>query len=345
MIKRAPKVIGFVFLGLSVLLWLFVTAAFAFRPDSLAAATVIPSWLWFTAGAFSLLPAALLNWRKKLFLTKPMLGVLALWLLFTFAFTEEIRSMARGVFAASPNTAQWNEQRKSGRTLRVVSLNCAGGLAEAAAEVSAYEPDIVLLQECPKREAMEELGRQLYGDDSHLHAGLDTAILTKFPLHDVPFPHKTDQYVVAARITLSGLAEVEVMSVHLMVTPLEFSFWSPATWRAYSETRSIQRKQLDPVAEHLKRLPSDIAVLVGGDFNCPQGDGVLSSLKPELSDAFDIAGVGWGNTIINDIPVLRIDQLWSNRLLYPRRVYARKTIHSDHRLVVGEFFIERAKSH
>ena len=82
-------------------------------------------------------------------------------------------------------------------------------------------------------------------------------------------------------------------------------------------------------------------MIVGGDFNAPQRDAALSVLGPQLRDAFPEAGQGWGDTIINEAPFLRIDQVWISPTLHPRTVTAHRTIHSDHRLVVCDLEIPR----
>ena len=51
-------------------------------------------------------------------------------------------------------------------------------------------------------------------------------------------------------------------------------------------------------------------MILGGDFNAPQGDAAFRPLAPRLRDAFRDGGQGWGNTITNDTPFLRIDQVW-----------------------------------
>jgi len=77
-----------------------------------------------------------------------------------------------------------------------------------------------------------------------------------------------------------------------------------------------------------------VAVCYLGDFNAPPDDAVFRLLRPRFADAYRRAGVGWGNTIVNDYPVLRIDQIWVSDQFSPRLVYARATEHSDHRMVI-----------
>ncbi|MGC8784761.1 MAG: hypothetical protein ACP5RN_10320 [Armatimonadota bacterium] len=51
---------------------------------------------------------------------------------------------------------------------------------------------------------------------------------------------------------------------------------------------------------------------------------------------FGGAGAGWDNTITNEYPFHRIDQIWLSPNLRPLRVRAYRTQHSDHRIVMCE---------
>ncbi len=80
-------------------------------------------------------------------------------------------------------------------------------------------------------------------------------------------------------------------------------------------------------------------MIIGGDFNAPQGDAVFRLLGPRLHDTFPEGGRGWGNTITNGFPFLRIDQVWASGSIRADRVIARRTRHSDHRIVVCDLVI------
>ncbi|WP_161625809.1 endonuclease/exonuclease/phosphatase family protein [Singulisphaera acidiphila] len=75
-------------------------------------------------------------------------------------------------------------------------------------------------------------------------------------------------------------------------------------------------------------------IILGGDLNAPQRDAAFRSFSPRLQDTFGEAGRGWGNTIINDFPFLRIDQVWASRSLRVLKVVVEKTRHSDHRVLI-----------
>jgi endonuclease/exonuclease/phosphatase (EEP) superfamily protein YafD len=83
-------------------------------------------------------------------------------------------------------------------------------------------------------------------------------------------------------------------------------------------------------------LPPDAARIVAGDFNAPQGDKIFSLLGPRMSDTFAAAGRGLGNTLLNDRPVLRIDQIWVSDEFAVLQAFAHKSSASDHRLVVAD---------
>jgi endonuclease/exonuclease/phosphatase (EEP) superfamily protein YafD len=81
-------------------------------------------------------------------------------------------------------------------------------------------------------------------------------------------------------------------------------------------------------------------VIIGGDFNAPPNDGSLVTLKHRLHDTFRDAGRGWGNTGTNRFPLFRVDQILVGEGLRAESVCARRTIHSDHRLVVCDLTLE-----
>ena len=57
-------------------------------------------------------------------------------------------------------------------------------------------------------------------------------------------------------------------------------------------------------------------------------------LTPRMHDTFREGGRGWGDTVINEFPFLRIDQVWVSGAFQAVNVVARKTRRSDHRMVV-----------
>lgn len=78
------------------------------------------------------------------------------------------------------------------------------------------------------------------------------------------------------------------------------------------------------------------SLIIAGDFNAPQGDRIFSHISGYLYDTFKEQGRGVGNTILNDIPVLRIDQIWVSRNFRTLQSFTVKSDISDHRMVVSD---------
>ena len=100
-----------------------------------------------------------------------------------------------------------------------------------------------------------------------------------------------------------------------------------------------RREQLRIIARQLDTVPASVPVVVGGDFNAPQGDAVFRVLQPRLHDVFREGGRGWGDTITNKIAALRIDQVWASGVLRAVDVGASMTRHSDHRMVICDLSV------
>ena len=245
----------------------------------------------------------------------------ALWSLFALLFVDELRPLTHPQRWLSAPSAT----KKATGTWRIVSLNCAGGDPKAAEEVRVWKPDVVLLQEIPSPESVRALAEKLYGSRDACVMGLDTAVLSR-NLTAVPLPRELQRYAVVAQTPQGTIA-----SVRLTPSILRVDFWSPECWKAHTENRQARRAELRAVVE---QLPRSGALLVGGDLNAPAGDGVFSELSAlKMQDAWPLAGLGWGNTIANDLPIHRIDQLWL-REHAPRALIAVKTQNSDHRMLI-----------
>ncbi|MGV3724985.1 MAG: endonuclease/exonuclease/phosphatase family protein [Actinomycetota bacterium] len=307
-------------MGASLSLVVGLALCYGFRPDACAAVTVFPPWLWLLPLLLGVAVAGRTLGRRY---ALPMLACCGAFLL---TLAEEPHSLFR--FAAAPDV----RIDRSPGVIRVVSLNCGGGLPEAAAEVERWRPDVVLLQEVPVRSAVEAVARRLYGPGAGIVLGLDTAVIARRAAA-VGSPRKR-RYFVLARVTMPDAGAVDVVSLRLTPPLVRMDLWSPDCWRAQRENREARRAEMTELLDDLAALHEDTPRIMGGDFNAPAGDAVPRMLAPRLRDSFREAGQGWGNTALNDIPVTRIDQVWISRHFRARGVIARKTVHSDHRIVV-----------
>jgi len=309
-------------LALLGILWLCYLACF----DFCAAVTVSPAWVW-------LIPALLLVgpewWGGSRRWGAAGAG---LWLAFALLLADTPTALVRA-FTTAASAEGEREPFQPGGTLRVVTLNCATR-AESAREVIPFCPDVVLLQESPSRRDTEELARQLYGPDAALLWGVDASLIARGRIVAAHGSPAAGGDFARARVRLASGTEVEVLSLRLLPQPFSLDLWSPKCWTDYAESRRSRRAQLCRIVKQLDSVALEVPVILGGDFNAPPGDAVFRLLRPRFADAFRRAGIGWGNTITNDRPISRIDQIWTSAPLQPSAVFARKTRNSDHRMVV-----------
>jgi endonuclease/exonuclease/phosphatase family metal-dependent hydrolase len=209
-------------------------------------------------------------------------------------------------------------------------------------EVAALHPDVVLLQESPTARDVEKFGRELFGADAGVFVGFDAAIIVDGNLEAAVMPPNHRAYFVRGRASIRGGPAIDVFSLRLTPACVRTDLWSPDCWREHIANRELRRSQLRVVAEEARKAGGSVPIVLGGDFNAPQDDAVFDLLRPFLRDTFKSAGSGWGNTITNDMPVLRIDQIWASPSLQATAVITRKTAESDHRMVAADLILPNA---
>lgn len=219
----------------------------------------------------------------------------------------------------------------------MASLNCAGGLIEAAREVIPHGPDLVLQQESPSRPEVEKLAAQLYGKDGAWVWGPDASIVARGKLDQVALGIRSTDVTAAEWTALDG-QKYKVASLRLAPPVLRIDLWNPAAWQDYLSNRRARIQQLQDIS---RRLPWDPDI-IGGDFNIPpdpQGSPVTKSREHSLADAFAVAGRGWGATCVNPLPLMvRIDRIYADfRRLAPVTAFAAPSVHSDHRIVIADY--------
>ena len=322
-------------LTVSALLCVCVAHCYFWRGDAYAAVTVWPVWTWALPG----LLLAGIGWRQSH--KWAAMSVIALWLIYLAFFTEEMRSLAHWRHWPSQ---EWQAARQRGEAVRIVSINCAGGNPKAAAEIKAYEPDIVLLQESPKRQALEEIAQQLLGTNAAVVAGPDASIIVRGQATPRPLLETMRIHYTHAHVRLASGAETEVISLRLPPAPLRDDLWTPGCWRDYTDDRQMRRRMLGAVCRQVDSTAHSFPFVIGGDFNTPGGDAIFQLFHPLFHDAFKEGGCGWGNTIVNEYPLLRIDQIWLSEHFRAVTTLARRTQNSDHRMVICDVLLKRSSS-
>lgn len=312
---------------LSTALLAFCVWAYTTQPDEFASVTVWPRWVWAFPGLLLASPASVRAARRGFLL------VLIAWIAHLAAFTEEPRSLVRGL---------WPVPKPAGQVLKVATINCSVGLVEPALETARFRPDVVLLQESPQKEDVARIARRLYGPHGGYAYGLDCSIVSRTMLTALDWGFAAPSATAAT--TRIGDVDVLLVSARLAPAPFREDIWSADSRRAYSTIRKLHRSQLREIAGQIRRSGRGMPVIVGGDFNSPPDCGAFREWEGQLHDSFRTAGRGWGNTFVNELPAIRIDQIWTSRNVRPLSVRAFASRHSDHRMVVATVDIQRLEA-
>jgi len=310
----------------AILLLLTAVIIDVVRPDLLAALILVPSWCWFLGGMSS----AILVWRTGQ--RCPAIALVILWSVFALEWLEEVKAFARVIvvqirFYPVP----------AGRRFRIVSLNCANSV-RCSAELKRANPDVVLVQEIPSPDALAQMASQVFGTEGRILVGGDTAIMARSEIR-TQFVDPGKHFVIGT-VLFDGGREVNCVSLRLIPPVSRLDFWNAEFWLDHRDMRLSHRRQLQQVMAEIGDANSPSPLVIGGDFNTVPLDSAFDSLQPRLSDSFAKAGVGWGATGTNDMLLFRVDQIWTNAHLTPIQVFAEKTTHSDHRMVVCDVVLQ-----
>ncbi len=317
----------------SIAAWVVLTALYALRPAGVDPITIWPFWFWsLPAMALSLFGISCRNRQWG------VVGA-ALWLLVTPLIAEEPAMLLRSL--TRPEAWSPHQTGTDGACVRVITLNCAGGNPDAAIEALSYCPDIVLLQEAP---GVNELRKVLAACPGWMMASSqDPAILARGSVRPLDVPLGERGTVCASVITLAGIkppTELMTLSTRLTLPELAYEFWHPITWLKAAHARAAREQQMAIVARYARAWTRQSPTIVGGDFNAPAGDSLYAPLRGCLRDAFAEGGSGWPNTIINETPFSRIDQVWISDHFRVKGGRAVRTGSSDHRMVIVDLALQ-----
>lgn len=295
-------------------------ALFLIRPTELAALTVIPTECWIIGGLF-LQVATLWAWRRRAWWIAN-----AVWVAFAILLIEPLFSVPRALIVSS-------EQDTAAPKICIVTLNCWTGRSDVLDAIKVQQPDVVLLQESPGRQALENWTKELFGENGAALWGRDTSIIARGSLSPIETP--PDAAFVHAIWQPHGDFRCHVISLRLWPQPVRFDFWKQEYWQSFANVRTIHNQEMAIVTARVDSAIRDgLPVIVGGDFNNPAGDPAESALpKRGLHDHFRQAGTGWGKTITDEFPFHRIDRIWTSPTISPSDVIVVPHVGSDHRLV------------
>jgi endonuclease/exonuclease/phosphatase (EEP) superfamily protein YafD len=335
-----PKKVGLIdgaWLLASLVFCLGVAAIYTIRADAFAAVTVCPPWVWCAPGLAAVLIVRLRRGAGWLVRT-----TLLAWGVYWLATADTPSALVRSLSLRVLGQSSMDDPNQV--AVRVVSLNCGSFGHRSARDILGVNPQIVLLQESPGKSEAEALTRQLFGERGGYLWSSDASIIADGEVTPSPLDDVRDGHAVGARVRLSTGGLVDVVSLRLEPAIVRLDFWSADCWRSQTQNRRLRRQQLGRIVARLTNLPRSTPLIVGGDFNAPAGDAIFDLLTPRLRDAYREAGVGWGNTIINEAPFARIDQIWIDDQWQARQVRAQRTLASDHRMVIADLTLDASRN-
>ena len=238
-----------------------------------------------------------------------------------------------------------------GMPLRVVTFNVEGGrvvATELPLLLEAWQPDVVLFQECGEELAAET--ERMAG--WHAHHVYQLCTLSRFPIASAePMDRsalervKQDAarvggagYVVRYALTTPG-GTIGLANLHLETPRKGFEGLMQGDverLRLNTTLRDIESSRARRWIDGL-RVPT----IVAGDFNTPVESRIFQEHWSDLVDAFSHVGVGLGITKYNGWIRIRIDHVLADRAWW--RVARARTgddFGSDHRPLIVDLVLE-----
>ena len=226
-------------------------------------------------------------------------------------------------------------------TLRVLTVNTHAGMQgveRIARLIEAQKPDVVCLQEtAPFRGFPDPLpGILARSPGWEIARAAEVTTLSRHPIVRRKAHTMLPEMGRSALETTLKLpaGDVTVFNVHYNTAYAErpdpgrddlprMSYRSMARW----EQTSILFEAVEAV---------DGPVIVAGDFNNPPRGINYRRLTRRFTDAFRAAGWGFGYTLRSDLPVMRIDYIFTSADMGVTRCEALGVKVSDHRAVVAD---------
>jgi vancomycin resistance protein VanJ len=233
----------------------------------------------------------------------------------------------------------------AGPTLRVVSYNAGGGAVLAGqlpTFLSRWQPQVVAFQECgePLAAAVQRTsGWQQY-------VGRDLCLLSRYPIRSLAVMDRSALDLVkqseekevggagyVVRFVLDGpRGPIRVANLHLETPRKGLEGLMDGDLR-----RLHMNTEIREVESHLARTWVDEGagpLLVLGDFNTPVESRIFREHWGSLTDAFSVAGTGFGMTKYNGWIRVRIDHVLTSGDWHVDRVRTGSETYSDHRPLI-----------
>ncbi len=219
-------------------------------------------------------------------------------------------------------TVRWHEPLHAAHSLRIVCWNVArggGGWNDGIARtIRREQPDIVGLIEA----GGDPEQRQRFCD-AHF-PDYEAVLLPRGLLCLVRGTAGQGRMLPLSTGGRAGQVSVRIDGQELTVLLVDID----------SHPHRFRAAPLAALAKFAEKL-SDRPVVILGDFNTPSDSVLLEPLRRQHTETFNATGWGYAATWPVPLPVLSLDQVWTNGRLRPLRSEHRWTMRSDHRPAVA----------
>jgi endonuclease/exonuclease/phosphatase (EEP) superfamily protein YafD len=229
--------------------------------------------------------------------------------------------------------------KPDGVPLRVVTYNIQDDSASLAS-MRALKPDVICAQES---DALEDphLGGQSLISGYAAVTDDELTVISRYPIRShrvVRFPRS--QHMLSEAVLDVGGVPVTVINIHIWTLDIQGRFPNYADLSLKDRVTRFSTDRWEAV-EKLLALAGEASgpVIVCGDFNLPPRGALYNALRARLDDAFAVAGWGLGFTYRADVPMLRIDYVWTTDRLRATQSFVLDDRVSDHRALVADLVL------
>ncbi len=317
----------------------------------LAALFAAGCWLYLVLalGAWALLRAADAWWPATFLMFSPRgLLVFPLALLLPIALALRRRCLAvlllTGSIIAGPVMGlclplRLPLGRVQGQRLRLLTCNMhyhEQNIARLEQLVDEAQPDLVALQEWPLSARCEALE----GADWHVERIRGLYLASRFPIRQVKLlgtDSMGEQGLVKRYVLETPAGAITLFNLHFATPRYDLHRVVHEQQRAApdldanSELRALQSAFVAGEANK-----EDGPVLLCGDFNTPPESVLFRHVWDRYTDAFGVAGWGWGYTFINNRTAVRIDHILAGPGWHCERAWVGPDVGSLHRPLLAD---------
>jgi vancomycin resistance protein VanJ len=231
-----------------------------------------------------------------------------------------------------------------GTPIRVMTYNIlygSGGAKQVARLAERQQLDLFCLQEAndpgeskgPVPELQQLLPRW------HLARSGEFATFSRYPI-------VSKRVHVASSDDGRGILETAIVVAGQRLTIFNVHFSNSINNESASSKNPISRDAMEVRTEQLDDLlratqATTAPFIIMGDFNTPPRGRIYRRLDSQFQDAFRAAGWGLGYTYRSNLPLLRIDYVFTSSAVHVRRCFVPNAEASDHSPVVADLVLPR----